>query len=48
MECIIYDAHASVLTDICDMLNYTDYFNCCYGTIIQEVLKKLENVVSKM
>ncbi len=48
-----YNAHTNdlilVLADMCDGFNYADDNTaCCYDTSIQGVLKKLNNVVSKM
>ncbi len=48
-----YNAHTNdlilVLADMCEIVNYADDNTaCCYDTSIQGVLKKLNNVVSKM
>ncbi len=53
MGSVAYNAHMSdlvlVLADICDAFNYTDDNTACrYGTTIQEVSNKLNNVVTTM
>ncbi len=48
-----YNAHTNdlvlVLATICDIFNYADDNTAsCYGATVQEVLHKLNNVVSTM